>query len=159
MKVWLILSQFITLGGWLYARLFLPPIEGFMVGNYFVVAQLMVFAGLMGARALQLNVLLPLCFIALPFIYNVLRYYPEYRKYEATPRASRPGTVSIAPRSIQRAVDVAAVIGAVALLVFTFLQGEIAVSRWLYLAFLPGAGALGGLAGEVLDWRRRRKNP
>lgn len=157
MKAWVILSQLLTFGVWLYARLFLPKIEAFTIGNYYVIAHLMVFLGVMGSRALELQILMVLFVLGLAFGYTILRYYPEYKKYEATSRSERGSVISTAPRWLQFAVDLSAFFGAIGLIAFTLWQNEITFSRWLYLAFLPGAGSLVGLIGEVVDWRRRHK--
>ncbi len=157
MKVWLILSQLATFGGWLYCRRLYPPIEGFMVGNGLLAAHLMVVVGLLGPRIFDAEILIMLCVLAGPVIYNLIRYYSENKAYEALPWEARKGVRASASRFNHLAVDAASVVGTLVVLGFTLQQGELRFSRWVFLALLPGMACVIALPSSEFHRRRRQK--
>jgi hypothetical protein len=157
MKVWLIVSQLATFGGWLYFRRVYPPIEGFMIGNAFLVGHLMVVVGLLGPQVLKAETLVVLCMLAGPVIYNFIRYYSENKAYEALPWEAREGVRASASRLNHLAVDAASVVGALVVLGFTLQQGELRFSRWVFLALLPGLTSILVVPSSEFHRRRRQK--
>jgi hypothetical protein len=152
-KVWIVLGHLATLGAWLYLRRLAPPLERFTLSNMFAIASLTTAAGLLGPRAFHLLVL------ALPFVYNLVRYYPELQAYSATPRGEREGAQSKASWMYQRVIEAAAVLAWVAVMVFALQRELLPESRhWFFLSVFPGLVGVSVVASEVIQrWRGRRR--
>jgi 4-hydroxybenzoate polyprenyltransferase len=150
-KLWIVLGHLATLGAWIYGRRSVPPLERFTLNNTFALASLTTAAGLLGPDAF------PLIAFALPFVYNLVRYYPEYKAYAATPRAEREGAQSKSSRINQRAVEIAGVVVWIAVLVFALQRELMPRSRhWFFVALLPGIVGVLIVGSEVVVHRRMR---
>ena len=152
-KVWIVLSHLATLGAWLYLRRAAPPLERFTLSNMFALASLTTAGGLLGSRAFHL--LVP----ALPFIYNLVRYFPEFKAYSASPRSAREGVQSKASWIYQRVVEAAGVVTWAAVLVVALQRELMPESRhWLFLAIFPGLVGVLVVGTEALHRRRRDRS-
>ena len=153
----LIASQIITIIAWLYLRRISPPIERFMVDNALIIGHLLALVGIVGRPVARWDMVTGLMILAAPTLYNIARYLPELKRYEATyPRGSRSGVVGSAGQFNRQATLVCAIFGEAVVLFLLVTSDLVSFSQWYLLAMLSGFVGVFVMATEA--WHRRQSH-
>ncbi len=110
MKTAIIVSHLLAAGTWLFLRLTRPPIEGYILGNYYVLACVISLGGFIGPPLLRLDVFAALSLLSVPALYNLLRYQREYCRYRRM-QGERRGILPSASPFNRQSVDVNCLFG------------------------------------------------